>query len=310
MNRAESLLSLLNDLDFFYTDLNRLIVSYDYIPDWETTAENTWKLEVGPYGILALQQQIYQCFPVGNLIIKYNLKGEIIQKITSLKGPAGIDFDKKNSLYIAGKTNITIVALQNIEHILSSWTLPAESTWNFRGIKVNEDILYLTVRNPNYIFMCKSDNGKVLNKFGTAKESTLHGEFHQPSGVTVNTKYLYVCDCGNNRVQKLTKDKGLYVSQWNECYSPKSIFYDELEKIFYIGDDHNIHLVISTPISDQGGDDQGTIEMKCIQKLGDEKGGHQMNRLNVIFGLCKMNDLLYVSDSGNTRIQVFRRKEW
>jgi len=160
------------------------------------------------------------------------------------------------------------------------------------------------MRTPNQIFICQSDNGLVLKKFGKAHQSSKKGEFHQPSGITVNTKYLYVCDCGNNRVQKITQDKGIYVSQWNQCYSPKSIYYDEIEKIFYIGTNHNVYLLINTEHEGDVGNDQGAIEMKCIQKLGGDSGTH----LRVIFGLYKMDDQLYVTDNGNARIQIFRRK--
>jgi len=107
-------------------------------------------------------------------------------------------------------------------------------------------------------------------------------------------KYLYVCDHRNDRVQILTKDKGIYVAHWGNGETstekggltrPSSIFLDELENIFYVGDKYSVQLFLS--------------DGKCIQRLGEG--------FDAIFGLCKIDDRLYVSDFERKRIQVFTR---
>jgi len=188
---------------------------------------------------------------------------------------------------------------------VSSWALPVDNGYSFRGIKVDGDILYLTLFDVQQIFLCNSKDGKVLNKFGNTRASSKEGEFNDPHGVTVNMKYLYVCDHNNNRIQVLTKDKGIFCSQWgnkikDQLDFPFSIFYDELEMLFYIGDQCRISLYAR---------DIHTGNGYCIQRFGDLKS--QMDQLEgLFFGICRINERLYISDCQNNRILIFKRKQF
>jgi len=134
-------------------------------------------------------------------------------------------------VYIAGVTHVTILNL-NLE-IISSWKLPALPTpsLNFRGLKVENTIIYLTVDGIHQIFLCNTVDGKILNKWGSVYGHIYfglkHGEFSHPRGLTLNNKYTYICDCFNHRIQILTKEKGHFISQWgNEkfLYKRKKTF--------------------------------------------------------------------------------------
>jgi len=46
----------------------------------------------------------------------------------------------------------------------------------------------------------------------------------------------------------------------------------------------------------------------CRQRIGSHKVGNGMDEFSRIYGICIVNDELYVSDSNNRRIQIFRRK--
>jgi DNA-binding beta-propeller fold protein YncE len=41
------------------------------------------------------------------------------------------------------------------------------------------------------------------------------GEFHSPAGVTVDDKYIYVSDSGNNRIQVFNKD-GMFLTKFGK----------------------------------------------------------------------------------------------
>jgi len=244
-----------------------------------------------------------------NLVSGHNLNNnKNSAQITSIKAPSAIDVDYfKSLLYIAGKHDVTLLDLNN-DTVVSSWNLPVNTIWKFRGIKIDGSIIYLTLRSPNIVFLCDSNNGKVLKKFGNENEEQLsskQGEFNQPCGVTVNIKYLYICDNQNHRIQVLTKDKGIFKTQWGQTkqeergkggfYLPYCIFYDEKnEKIFYIGDRFSVSLWMT--------------DGECFQRLGDQQAGRKMYQFDAVFGTCKTDDdRLFVSDFENNRIQIFRR---
>ena len=56
-----------------------------------------------------------------------------------------------------------------------------------------------------------SSNGEFLNEWG--KSGKLGGEFHYPSGITIDEKYVFVVDRDLHRIQKFDHD-GKFVSEW------------------------------------------------------------------------------------------------
>jgi len=299
MTRQKALLELLNTLDLFYTDLNRLLVQYDTRTPWQTTACNSWN-QNSPCGLLSFEphRHIHVCTRDSHLVFTFNTSGEILQKNLSLESPSGIDIDEKNSLlYIADQTHITILNLK-LES-LSSWKLSKESpsTWSFRGLKVDGNILYLTISGLHEIFSHNSQDGKLLKEFGS--EGSENGAFNYPLGLTVNNKYVYICDRNNHRVQILTKEDGIYFSKWGngtkqgQFEDPRSIYNCLSEDLIYVGDSCSVQIFRRDSI--------------CIQRLGDKESGTKMNQFNIVYGICVMYDRLYVSDWNNHRIQIF---EW
>jgi len=81
--------------------------------------------------------------------------------------PCGIDInEEKKLLYIADKVFITILNLELDK--ITSWKLPnRQQYYEYRGLKYDKDILYLTVQGTSEIYLCKSENGEVIKKFGT-----------------------------------------------------------------------------------------------------------------------------------------------
>jgi len=140
-----------------------------------------------------------------------------------------------------------------------------------------------------------------MTKWGSIEgKRDKEGEFNDPRGITVNENYVYICDCDNHRIQLLTKEKGIYVDHWGnfgtqkgKLYWPYSIAL--LEDIFYIGDNYSVQL--------------WTKEYGCIQRIGGDYRGSRMNQLSNAYGMCIMDDQLYISDSENKRILIFHRAD-
>jgi len=228
---------------------------------------------------------------------------KFFKKNLSLKHPFGIDIDIVNKIiYVADKTHITSLTLGF--QFLSSFKFPTDEglVYGYRGLKVDNDRIYLTINGLHQIFVCAKD-GILLKKFGTTIHGSSVGSFHYPEGLTLNQQYLYVCDNDNHRIQILTKQDGTFHQKWgsdgwpkNEqgsfCY-PLSIYLNKLEELFYIGDYHCIQLFTKDGI--------------CLQRINEDAYGDATNLSNAIYGICIMDDRLYVSDVDNKRIQIFKR---
>jgi len=65
------------------------------------------------------------------------------------------------------------------------------------------------------------------------------------------------------------------------------------ENILYVGDSVSVQLFTS----------EGTF----LSRLGDKNVGKKEGQFEGAWGLCCVRDRLYVSDWGNSRIQVFQR---
>jgi len=81
MKRQKNVLEILKDLKILYHDLNRLIVEYDAIREWELVAFHNWKGLKGPSSLIGYQNQIYACFwKFPSSFAIYNPNGIIMKK--------------------------------------------------------------------------------------------------------------------------------------------------------------------------------------------------------------------------------------
>jgi len=175
--------------------------------------------------------------------------------------------------------------------------------WNLKNeigsdLKVGQEKIYFTFRSSDCIHLY-SKTGTKIQSFGNddpeREDRKLLGEFDKPVGITVDEKYLYVCDYFNNRVQVLDKDKGNPIDCWEKgkrpFSQPQSIYLHET--LLYIGDTWGIQLFPT---------DLGQKRI-CIQSIGTY-GSHQ-GEFSYVSGLCIVNEKLYIVDQFNKRIQVW-----
>jgi len=213
---------------------------------------------------------------------------QLFDQASALNSPSGIDIEDEK-IYIADNSKITIFNLRF--ETLSSWPLPTLDNY-FRGLKVNDNCLYLTIYGVHQIYTYNRHDGQLLKIIGSGKEGKEQGQFNCPMGLTVDSKYLYVCDNCNNRIQVLIKFEGNFKTQWKQnFYYPIAIF--NYENIFYVGDNYMVQLFTSDGF--------------CIQRLGSKVVGDKMNQFRLAYGICCLGDRLYVSDFTNRRIQIFKR---
>jgi len=129
-----------------------------------------------------------------------------------------------------------------------------------------------------------------MQKWGIEEPSSNSGEFDEPMGLTIDNKNIYICDYNNNRVQILSKEHGIFVTEWKEFIHPVSIYCLDDED-FFIGDDYNVHVL--------------KWDGSCRQKIGDSIGKFK-NPFDWVYGISFFKHNLVISERRNQRIQIFR----
>jgi len=294
---------ILSKLELLPRVLSNIILDYSKEIYWEAEAYKNWILKENTGGIIHYKQKLYLCGFCSHSVLAYNTKGEVLHKYSSLVFPCALDIDpNKSVLYIADSTHVTLLNLKL--NLKSSWLFPVkppDGSYS-RGLKVDEEILYLTIYRVHKVFLCNSESGKLLNKWGVEEMSSKPGEFSFPYGLTIENNLIYVCDCENHRIQILLKENGNFIKQWGSgkesivkghfTYT-MCIYYYPADYIFYIGDKYSVQLFSEDGI--------------CIQRLGDEKAGSNMHQFNYVHGICIVDEQLYTTDYLNHRVQIYRR---
>jgi len=169
---------------------------------------------------------------------------------------------------------------------LASQKNPKNESYFFsRGIKLDGQQLYLTIEGFHQIFKCNIQNGTLLSKWGAEIEGTSQA-LGNPMGITVDNKYVSVCDYNNNRILFVTKDEGKCITEWGSSFiHPRSIYYHLPAETYYIGDENVVQIFA--------------------------KDGSYQRRLSgqvVAIGICVINERLWIS-SGSQRMLIFRRNK-
>jgi len=292
MGTEKILVENLDNLNLLYSDLNRIIARYAATPKLNGEYMFEWKLKKSHRCIRQIvhdNQYLYiNCFFGLGQIYRYSFDGKPIK---SLELRASVMEMVNNQLYLMDDTSKFFLVDIQTNLMIQSWDLPEGGGCY---LKVDQENLYFTPRHTgmsNYVYFY-SKNGKEIKKFGNIECSKKEGEFDSPEGLTVDEKYLYVCDTLNNRVQVIDKKNGLFIRQWKGGISsfvmPRSILlYDNF---LYVGEHCRIQV-----FSKKG---------YCLQLFGSQGDGE--GEFGGIIGLCIGNEKLFILDIENERIQVWK----
>jgi len=286
----------LNGFLLLPNDLNRIVLEYDQV-QYDSKPIQIFHCTTSgyPLSIASDGSNLYICdlSPFSSILI-YSLNGIKIERKSTpdLEEPSDIDL-YENNLYIVDKRYVSIFTLQF--SLITSFHILDNGYYNHLKVNDQNTILITFVgKDQVYIY---NRNGKILRTIGSSYKSAKKGEFIDPRGLTLNKKFLYICDCGNNRIQSFHIHNYLWDKQWGtwgtdngQFISPYSIYY--CENIIYVGDKSSVQLF--------------TEEGKFLQRLGDKKTGNSEGQFYYAWGVCVVIDKLYVSDRDNERIQVFQ----
>ena len=139
-----------------------------------------------------------------------------------------------------------------------------------------------------------SSSGEFILEFGESGKSS--GQFHHPSGIAVDSDFVYVADQNLHKIQKFTLD-GTFVSEWGkygnnegQFKSPKDIAVDS--DFLYVVDADNYRI------------QKFTTDGEFVFSFGS--GGMNHDQFLILNGITVDEDgNVYVTDKGNRKIEKF-----
>ena len=234
----------------------------------------------------------------GNYITKWGTYGEEngqIHKASALTVvPSG-------NMYLSDQFNYRIQEFTSNGTFVTAWGTKGEGDGQFLHPHVpgvdSEGNIYVSDRDLANVQKFTKD-GKFIMKW--AEEGTEDGQLSKPESVIIDSHdNIYVADFGNHRIQKFTND-GNFILKWGtkgvgdgEFNSPAGLSIDRNDNI-YVTDRNNNRIQVFTA--------NGTF----LTKFGIEGSGPGQFILPEGVGVDKDTGLVYVADTGNFRIQVFK----
>jgi len=214
-----------------------------------------------------------------------------------LHAPHDVALDNRGRLFVADTGNHRIVLYQIFGtkgKIVSIWNKGFSSP---EGVTVGQDgAVYVT--NVGHHNVMKFVNGKLVKQVGG--KGSAPSQFIRPHDVDFGPDdHLYIADSGNHRIQIFDKNLNFVRELKGPPFNfnePKYLKVD-LNGWLYVADEYNHQI----KIFDSKFSLRGTI--------GDGKSSRKKGKLKGPEGIEVLNDKIWVSDTHNSRIQLFRRTD-
>ena len=209
-----------------------------------------------------------------------------------------ITVDDEN-VYVSDKNNGRIQVFNKVGKFDCTWGACGNEDGRFcgpAGIAVSDDVIFVSDSGNHRVqFFCKKTK-EFLGSWGT--RGSANGQFNYPAGLAVDSGHVYVCDSENNRVQ-IFDLKGVYVQQIDlkqrhPTSLPSGISVTST----------SIFVSLSSKI-----DVFCKADLSLLRSFGGRSWGDRhwdKGQFHFPRGITVQSGLLYVADSGNHRVQVFR----
>ena len=281
--------------------------------------ENKSKL-AKPMDMAIKHNLVYVTDAEANKVLVYNTDGKFkfsFGKAGVNKGelnfPYGIDIDELQRVYVSDMKNHRI-QIYDLNGKFMNYFTPIENKDNYlslfpgyqkynddfvspAGLTIKNNLLYVVdiMKSKVYVFGLNGEKKMIFGSFGEGK-----GQFRYPNGVAADDKgNVYVADTGNNRIQ-IFNQKGKYLRTVNSAEiddgtkpfaSPRGIFIT----------DNNVMFVVNNVTNQVWACD---LKGKLLYRFGEK--GDQNSQFNYPVGICIDKNRLYVADSNNHGIKVFK----
>ncbi|MGA8738879.1 MAG: 6-bladed beta-propeller, partial [Nitrososphaeraceae archaeon] len=234
----------------------------------------------------------------GNYLTKWGTYGEENGQIHKA---SALSIVPSGKIYLSDQFNYRIQEFTANGTFVTTWGTKGEADGQFLHPHVpgvdSEGNVYVSDRDLANVQKF-TGNGKFIMKW--AEQGSNDGQLSKPESVIIDSKdNVYVADFGNHRIQKFTQD-GKFISKWGskgigdgEFNGPAGLSIDKNDNI-YVTDRNNNRIQVFTA--------NGTF----LTKFGSEGSGSGQFILPEGVGVDMDTGLVYVADTGNYRIQVFR----
>lgn len=162
------------------------------------------------------------------------------------------------------------------------------------GVATDDTGNIFVVDSGNHRLLAFNGRGRLI--FNVGKQGGGNGEFNYPTAVSITSDgYIIVCDLHNLRLQVLD-NKGNFLhsitGSAEEPIRPTAIAVDN-NNLIYVADVAAQQIIVFT------------VDGQEVKRFGEP--GSDPGQFNFVNGLAldKENELLYVADSNNNRIQAF-----
>ena len=204
----------------------------------------------------------------------------------------GVSFDLKGNVWVTDFHNNNVVKLSQDGRLLQTIHHASSESDRFSkpsGVAVSAEGLIYICDSVNHRVTVHDEEGRFMFAFGSKGSGP--GCFVVPGDIAFGSDgCVYVVDCGNRRVSVWSKE-GSFKRQFKPKYVP-----------FYITATNDNHLLITSYSSHtvmvytSGGE--------LIHQFGAQ--GSDPGRFSGPWGICvDDNELVYVVDNGNKRVQIF-----
>lgn len=231
----------------------------------------------------------------------------------------GLAIDQQGSLFVVDNGNNRVQKFDNSGNFIILWGNFGSANANFHnptGIATDaKGDVYVVDTNNHRVQKFDGKLGGYLMKFGSRGNG--EGQFSSPWGIAVDRVrgFIYVVDSANFRVQKFDA-AGEFIMQWGsfgnndgQFYFPRGIAVDQADGTVYVVDMGNHRI--------QKFDTSTNVLPQLLFKIGGGLGpGHasspqaqEPGQFRSPWGVVVGgNGDLYVTDTGNQRLQKFDRE--
>ncbi len=164
------------------------------------------------------------------------------------------------------------------------------------SISYRDSRLYIT-DTPQHHIVCINRGGDILLRFGL--RGTESGELNFPTFITTSPDgSIYISDTMNFRVQKYSRG-----GHWTQTFGSQGVMSGQFNrpKGVAIDDDRNVYVI------DNSFDNVQIFNSEGQFLLHFGKTGHRPGQLMMPTDIAIDGDLIFVSDTMNRRIQIFRK---
>jgi sugar lactone lactonase YvrE len=234
----------------------------------------------------------------GNYLTKWGTYGEENGQIHKA---SALSIVPSGKIYLSDQFNYRIQEFTANGTFVTTWGTKGEADGQFLHPHVpavdSEGNVYVSDRDLANVQKFTGD-GKFIMKW--SEQGSNDGQLSKPESVIIDSKdNVYVADFGNHRIQKFTND-GKFISKWGskgigdgEFNGPAGLSIDKNDNI-YVTDKNNNRIQVFTA--------NGTF----LTKFGSQGKAANQFILPEGIGVDMKTGLVYVADTGNYRIQVFR----